>query len=88
MVAVEVLDDKSEEDDTPVLKNALKQLEKEPNTVDELTEINLGTEEDSRPTFISASLPEKVADKLKTFLKGYMDCFAWSYKEMPGLDPT
>jgi hypothetical protein len=32
-------------------------------------------------------LPEEVADKLKTFLKEYMDCFAWSYKEMLGLDP-
>jgi RNase H-like domain found in reverse transcriptase/Reverse transcriptase (RNA-dependent DNA polymerase) len=52
-----------------------------------LTEINLGTEEDLWPTFISASLPEEVANKLKTFLRGYMDCFAWSYKEMPGLDP-
>jgi Reverse transcriptase (RNA-dependent DNA polymerase) len=28
-----------------------------------------------------------VADRLKMFLKSYMDCFAWSYKEMPGLDP-
>jgi hypothetical protein len=46
MTVVEVLDNKSEEDSTPVLKNTLKQLEKEPNTVDELTEINLGTEED------------------------------------------
>jgi hypothetical protein len=46
MTAVEVLDDKSEEDSTSVLKNALKRLEKEPNTVDELIEINLGTEED------------------------------------------
>jgi hypothetical protein len=87
MTVVEVLDDKSEEDNTPILKNALKQLEKEPNTVDELAEINLGTEEDPRPTFISASLPEEAADRLKTFLKSYMDCFAWSYKEMPGLDP-
>jgi hypothetical protein len=88
MTAVEVLDDKSEEDSTSVLKNVLKQLEKEPNTVDELTEINLGTEEDPRPTFISASLPEEVADRLKTFLKSYMYYFAWSYKEMPRLDPN
>jgi hypothetical protein len=88
MTIIEVLKDKSEEDNTPILKNSLKQLEKEPNTVDELTEINLVTEEDPRPTFISASLPEDVADKLKTFLKGYMDCFAWSYKEISGLNPN
>jgi hypothetical protein len=69
MTTVEVLEDKSEEDNTPILKNTLKQLENGPNTVDELIEINLGTEEDPRPTFISASLPEEVAGKLKTFLK-------------------
>jgi Reverse transcriptase (RNA-dependent DNA polymerase) len=88
IVAVEALEDESEEGSAPIPKEALKQLEKAPNTVDELAEINLGTEENPRPTFISASLPEEVADMLKTFLKSYMDCFAWSYKEMPGLDPN
>jgi hypothetical protein len=88
MTTVEALEDESEEDSAPILKNALKQLEKAPNTVDELTEVNLGTEEDPRPTFINASLPKEVADRLKTFLKGYMDCFTWSYKKMPGLDPN
>jgi hypothetical protein len=87
VVAVEALEDEPEEGSAPILKNVLRQLEKTPNIVDELAEINLGTEEDPRPTFISALLPEEVADKLKTFLKSYMDCFAWSYKEMPGLDP-
>jgi Reverse transcriptase (RNA-dependent DNA polymerase) len=29
-----------------------------------------------------------VADKLKVFLKGYMNFFAWSYREMSGLDPN
>jgi hypothetical protein len=76
MIAVETLEDESEEGSAPILKDALKQLEKVPNTVDELAEINLGTEEDPRPTFISASLSEEVADRLKTFLKSYMDCFA------------
>jgi Reverse transcriptase (RNA-dependent DNA polymerase) len=79
MTTVKVLEDELEEDNTPILKNALKQLEKEPNTF---------TEEDLRQTFISMSLLEEVADKLKTFHKGYMDCFVWSHKEMPGLDPN
>jgi hypothetical protein len=76
MTTAETLENESEEDSALVLKNALKQLEKAPNTVDELTEVNLGTEEDPRPTFISASLPDEVADRLKTFFKGYMDYFA------------
>ena len=62
-------------------------MEKTPNTVDELEEINLGTEEDLRPTFISASLPQKEKELLKSLLFEYVDCFAWSYEEMPGLDP-
>ncbi|XP_020081530.1 uncharacterized protein LOC109705200 [Ananas comosus] len=56
-------------------------------TVDELLEINLGTEEDPRPTYISALLPEEEQEKLKTLLTEFKDCFAWSYKEMPGLNP-
>jgi hypothetical protein len=50
MTTVETLEDESEEDSAPILKNALKQLEKAPNTVDELIEVNLGTGEDPRPT--------------------------------------
>jgi hypothetical protein len=86
MTAVETLEDGLEEDIASILKNALKWLEKASNTVDELTEINLRREENPRLTFISTSLPEEVANRLKAFLKGYIDCFAWSYKEMPRLD--
>ncbi|XP_070050134.1 uncharacterized protein [Nicotiana tomentosiformis] len=56
-------------------------------TVDALKEVNLGTAEDSRPTYVSALL---TADKESTYvelLKEYRDVFAWSYKEIPGLDP-
>lgn len=56
-------------------------------TVDELREVNLGTDEDPRPTFKSASLPEDEARRYIAFLKEYRDVFAWTYNEMPGLDP-
>jgi hypothetical protein len=55
-------------------------------TVDELIEINLGTEDDPRPTFISASLTEEEQEAYKAFLYKNRDIFAWSYKEMLGLD--
>lgn len=56
-------------------------------TIDELVEINLGSEDDPRPTFVSATLtPEEREDYRQTLMQ-YRDCFAWSYKEMPGLDP-
>jgi hypothetical protein len=88
MIVVEALEDGLEEDSALILKNALKQLENVSNTIDDLTKINPGTEDDPRPTFISMLLPEEVTSRLKAFLKGYMDCFAWSYKEIPGLDLT
>nr|MCH9869334.1 hypothetical protein [Serratia marcescens] len=57
-----------------------------PATVDELEEINLGTVEDPRPTFISASLTPEVKEEYLSFLLQHRDCFAWNYSEMPGLD--
>ena len=57
-------------------------------TVDELKEINLGTTEESRPNFISALLiPEEEEGYLKLLVE-YKDVFAWTYKEMPGLNPS
>ena len=57
-------------------------------TVDELKEINLGTIEEPRPTFISALLtPEEEEGYLKLLVE-YKDVFAWTYKEIPGLNPS
>ncbi|CAL8163073.1 unnamed protein product [Prunus armeniaca] len=53
---------------------------------DPLQEINLGTEEDPRPTFISALLKESLKSELIALLQEFRDCFAWHYHEMPGLD--
>ena len=56
--------------------------------VNELKEINLGTIEEPRPTFISALLtPEEEEGYLKLLVE-YKDVFAWTYKEMPGLNPS
>ncbi|XP_061999282.1 uncharacterized protein LOC133716611 [Rosa rugosa] len=56
-------------------------------TVDELKELNLGTEEDPRPVFVSASLSPEEEREYHDLLLEYKDVFAWTYKEMPGLDP-
>jgi hypothetical protein len=56
-------------------------------TIDELVEMNLGTEDDPRPIFVSAMLTEEEREDYRSFLMEYRDCFAWTYKEMPGLDP-
>ncbi|KAG9450039.1 hypothetical protein H6P81_010004 [Aristolochia fimbriata] len=57
-------------------------------TIDQLKKVNLGTEDDSIPTFLSASLSVTEEKDYVYLLSEYKDVFAWSYTEMPGLDPT
>ncbi|CAL8174733.1 unnamed protein product [Prunus armeniaca] len=57
-----------------------------PNVEDPLQEINLRTEEDPRPTFISTLLEESLKDEIIALLHDFKDYFAWHYHEMPGLD--
>ncbi|XP_020082008.1 uncharacterized protein LOC109705667 [Ananas comosus] len=88
--------DMEQDEDIEPLKAKLLELKDAPQeledggqaTVDKLIEINLGNEEDRRPTYISALLPEEDQDVLKALLMEYKDFFAWTYKEMPGLDPS
>src|SRR4030066_1722322 len=53
---------------------------------EELEVINLGTEEDRKEVRIGASLKANVKKQLIELLKEYADVFAWSYRDMPGLD--
>ncbi|KAL4627925.1 hypothetical protein ACB092_05G201600, partial [Castanea dentata] len=57
-------------------------------TVDELKEINLGTTEEPRPTFISALFTPAEEEGYLQLLVEYKDVFAWTYKEMPRLNPS
>ena len=55
---------------------------------EELKEIDLGTESGSgKPVFISSQLVAQEKEQLVTLLQKYRDVFAWTYDEMPGLDP-
>ncbi|GLT49372.1 hypothetical protein SLA2020_229340 [Shorea laevis] len=56
-------------------------------TTDELKQWKLGTEDDPRPIFLSASLSLEEEVRYAQLLTEYKDVFAWSYKEMPSLDP-
>ncbi|XP_059630454.1 uncharacterized protein LOC132273511 [Cornus florida] len=52
---------------------------------DPLLELNLGTEQDPRPTYISKLLEPTFREELISLLHEYKDYFAWTYEEMPGL---
>ncbi|KAL0405376.1 UNVERIFIED_CONTAM: Transposon Tf2-12 polyprotein [Sesamum latifolium] len=56
-------------------------------TIDELREVNLGNTEDPQPIYTSASLTQEEEEAYIMLLHEFKDVFAWSYKEMPGLDP-
>jgi len=51
-----------------------------------LVEVDIGSGDRPRPTFISAKLDSERKQQLTNLLKEYKDCFAWDYTEIPGLD--
>ncbi|XXG47601.1 hypothetical protein AAC387_Pa02g2225 [Persea americana] len=56
-------------------------------TEDFVQKIDLGTPNNPRPVFISKNIKDDELPEYVSFLCEFVDCFAWSYAEMPGLDP-
>ena len=48
--------------------------------------INLGTEIDRKEVKIGVNLEVKIKQRLIQMLHDYVEIFAWSYEDMPGLD--
>ncbi|XP_050897366.1 uncharacterized protein LOC127104210 [Lathyrus oleraceus] len=48
--------------------------------------INLGTEEEKKEVKVGTTLEASVKERLVKLLQEYVDVFAWSYKDMLGLD--
>ena len=57
-------------------------------SADELEEVDIGSGDRPRPTYVSAKLDPKYKRELVGLLKEFKDCFAWEYYEMPGLDQS
>lgn len=55
-----------------------------PEVQDPLEEVNLGTPEEPRITYVSSFLSSHLKDQKVSLLR--TDSFAWNYDEMPGLD--
>lgn len=55
--------------------------------IDALKEVNIGTDEDSRPTYVSTLLTTGEESGYVELMKEFRVVFAWIYKEMSGLDP-
>ena len=52
----------------------------------ELEEIDIGSGDKPRPTYVSAKLDTEYKQESIGLLKEFKDCFAQEYYEMPGLD--
>ena len=48
--------------------------------------VNLGTEIDKKEVKVGANLELSVKQRLIQMLRDYVEIFAWSYEDMPGLD--
>nr|XP_027189420.1 protein NYNRIN-like [Cicer arietinum] len=71
----------------PKLESLIEQEVKIIQPYQELVEvINLGTEHDKKEVKIGMSMKESEREKLVKILIDYVDVFAWSYQDMPGLD--
>jgi hypothetical protein len=53
--------------------------------VDTLDEVDIGDGKVQCPMFNNANLSVKQKGKVLELLRGYVDCFAWNYTEMPDL---
>ncbi|XXG76867.1 hypothetical protein AAC387_Pa08g1140 [Persea americana] len=56
-------------------------------TKDYVQKIDLGIPDNPRPVFISKNIKDDELPEYNAFLHEFVDCFAWSYAEMPCLDP-
>jgi hypothetical protein len=52
---------------------------------DPLEEIHIGDEITPRPRFVNKNMSLEHNDAIIRLLKDYVNCFAWNYREMPGL---
>ena len=50
-----------------------------------MEEINLGTDQEPRITYISSLLEPELKKEIIELLQSFKDYFAWDYTEMPGL---
>jgi hypothetical protein len=55
-------------------------------SVDTLEEIDIGDSSVKRPTYVNIGLSKEKKESMRALLKDFIDCFAWDYMEMPGLD--
>lgn len=57
-----------------------------PPIEDQVLEVNLGIPDNPCPTIVNVHIKGKELEEFVYFLLEFVDCFAWAYAKMPGLD--
>ena len=57
------------------------------NTIEELIEINLDPKDSNKKVLVGAQLTEVERERIAEYLKKNKDIFAWSHKDIPGVNP-
>ena len=71
----------------PEFASIQKQDEPSPLVQDPTEDVNIGSEDDPKILKIGSSLSSDEKERLIHFLKQHQEVFAWTYEDMPGLDP-
>jgi len=72
----------------PELLRLVEQETREIKPHEEILEtVNLGGDGEEKHVKIGASLTKEMQERLYSLLREFKDVFAWSYQDMPGLDP-
>jgi len=61
--------------------------QRDPPTEDKVIQIDVGDQTYPKLISISESLSPTEKQDLISLIKDYIDIFAWSYEDMPGIDP-
>ena len=81
--------EEEDDEDLELSEEMEREIERKANNIQPYQEpietINLGTEEDPKEIKLRAMLEKSVKDRLIKLLHEYVDIFAWSYRDIPGL---
>ena len=61
---------------------------KQQELVEELKTMELVKGDASKTTMLGTTLPSTIVDDLISFLKESLDVFAWTHKDMPGINKS
>ena len=83
---IDLEEDIDESDLPPKMQRLLTMEEKQILSYQKITElVNLGIDDEKKEVKIGSSLDSSAKKEIMDLLKEYVDIFAWSYQDMPGL---